>query len=117
MPGMNIDADIIIDKVENALMIPSECLNRGNTVYVKGVKVEENDDAPEGYRTVKVETGITNGSFVEIISGLSEGEIVRGKEIVGSNAIMEMMEEMEGSMKSGEMPHGNMSGPPAGMRK
>ena len=110
MPGMNIDADIIIDKVENALMIPSECLNRGNTVYVKGAKVEDNDEAPEGYKTVKVETGITDGTFVEIISGLSEGEVVRGQEIKATNGIIEMMEDMEDSMKSGEMPSGHPGG-------
>lgn len=114
MPGMNIDADIVIEKAENVLVIPSECLNRGNTVYVKGNKVDENDIAPDGYKTVKVETGVTDGTNIQIVSGLSEGDIVRGREISATNGIIEMMEDMEGAMKSGEMPSG-MGGPPSGM--
>lgn len=115
MPGMNIDADIVIEKADNVLVIPSECLNRGNTVFVKGNKEDEKDTAPEGYKTVSVETGVTDGVNIQIVSGLSEGDIVRGREIQATNGIMEMMEQMEDSMKSGERPTGNMSGPPAGM--
>lgn len=118
MPGMNIDADIVIEKAEDVMIIPSECLNRGNTVYVKGEKEDKEDTAPEGYKTVKVETGMTDGTNIQIVSGLSEGDIVRGREIQATNGIMEMMEQMEGSMKSGEMPSGmggGMGGPPSGM--
>jgi len=115
MPGMNIDADIVIEKADNVLVIPSECLNRGNTVFVKGNKEDEKDTAPEGYKTVSVETGVTDGVNIQIVSGLSEGDIVRGREIQATNGIMEMMEQMEDSMKSGERPTGKMSGPPAGM--
>ena len=95
---MNIDAEIVIEKAENILIIPSECLNRGNIVYVKGEKTDKEDSAPEGYKSVKVETGIANTSFVEIKSGLKEGETVRGREIMNNNKIMEAMEEMEEQM-------------------
>lgn len=107
LPGMNIDAEIVIEKAENILIIPSECLNRGNIVYVKGEKTDKEDSAPEGYKSVKVETGIANTSFVEIKSGLKEGETVRGREIMNNNKIMEEMEEQ---MQSGgmPMPSGNM---------
>lgn len=120
LPGMNIDAEIILEKVEDVLVIPTECIQRGNTVYVKGDKVDEKDEAPEGFKTVSIETGMIDSSFVEVISGLSEGDVVRGKEFANTNGIMEMMEDMEDAMKSGDVPHGNMgggmSGPPAGMR-
>ena len=52
LPGMNVEANIIISSVHNVLAIPVSNLNRGNTVYVKGDKTEENDKAPEGYKTV-----------------------------------------------------------------
>lgn len=110
MPGMNVDADIIIEKANDVLIIPSECLNRGNTVFVKGNKTEENDIAPDGYKTVKVETGITDGINIQILSGLKEGDVVRGREISATNGILEMMEDMEGAMKSGEMPNGHLGG-------
>lgn len=120
MPGMNIDAEIIIEKVENVLVIPTECIQRGNTVFVKGEKDSKDDTAPEGYKTVKVETGMSDTSNIEIVSGLKEGDVVRGREIAATNGIMEMMEDMEESMKSGEMPSGHpggMGGTPSGMKR
>ena len=120
MPGMNIDAEIIIEKVENVLVIPTECIQRGNTVFVKGEKDSKNDTAPEGYKTVKVETGMSDTSNIEIVSGLKEGDVVRGREIAATNGIMEMMEDMEESMKSGEMPSGHpggMGGTSSGMKR
>lgn len=35
LPGMNVDAKIILDSSENALVIPANALMRGNRVYVK----------------------------------------------------------------------------------
>ena len=34
LPGMNVDAKIILDSSENALVIPANALMRGNRVYV-----------------------------------------------------------------------------------
>ena len=124
LPGMNIDAEIILEKVEDVLVIPTECIQRGNTVFVKGDKEDDKDEAPEGFKTVSIKTGMIDSSFVEVLSGLSEGDVVRGKEFANTNGIMEMMEDMEDAMKSGEAPHGSMGGnmgggmggPPAGMR-
>ena len=124
LPGMNIDAEIILEKVEDVLVIPTECIQRGNTVFVKGDKEDDKDEAPEGFKTVSIKTGMIDSSFVEVLSGLSEGDVVRGKEFANTNGIMEMMEDMEDAMMSGEAPHGSMGGnmgggmggPPAGMR-
>lgn len=76
LPGMNIEATITVEKRENVPVVPINAINRGNTIYVKGEKTEEMDMAPEGYKTVRVETGLSNESFVEILSGLTEGDIV-----------------------------------------
>lgn len=115
LPGMNIDAEIILEKVENVIIIPSECINRGNTVFVKGTKETEDDEAPEGYKTVKVETGLADSSFTEIKSGIKTGDVVRGREVASNNKIMEAMDAMEEQMQqSGGMPPMGGGGMPMG---
>ena len=75
LPGMNVDGNIILSQAENVLVVPVDCLMRGNRVYVKDDSVTEAQGAvPAGFRAVEVETGLMNDDYVEIISGLSEGE-------------------------------------------
>ncbi|MDO4267375.1 MAG: efflux RND transporter periplasmic adaptor subunit [Eubacteriales bacterium] len=77
LPGMNVDGVIILDQAEDVLMIPVDSLMRGNQVYVKDNTVKEpQGGVPAGFKAVEVETGLTSDSYVEIISGLSEGEEV-----------------------------------------
>jgi len=108
LPGMNIEASIVVNKSENTLVVPVNAVNRGNTVYVKGEKTDENDRAPEGYKTVQVETGISNDMFVEIISGLNEGDSVYVTPSAGGEQQM-MFPGMGGMSGMGGMP-GGMSG-------
>ena len=108
---MNVDAEIVVEKVENVLAVPVSSLNRGNNVYVKGDKTDKNDSAPEGYKTVEVQTGISDDDYIEIKSGLSEGELVRGQEMDTSSDLQKMMEQhMSGEAQSGGAP----GGPPGG---
>ncbi len=106
LPGMNIEATITVEESENTLVVPISAVNRGNTVYVKGKKTEENDMAPEGYKTVQVETGLSNESYVEILSGLKEGDIVYV--IAASSDEKQMMFPGMGGMPGGGMPGGGM---------
>ena len=78
LPGMNVDAEIIIDSAENALVIPADALMRGNRVYVKDESVTEAQGAvPAGFRSVKVDTGLVNDEKVQILSDeLSEGDVI-----------------------------------------
>lgn len=76
LPGMNIEAEISVSQVQNALTIPVNALNRGNIVYVKGEKTSPDDKAPEGYYSVSVKTGISNEDYVEILEGLHDGDVV-----------------------------------------
>jgi len=69
--GMSADADIIIDRRSDVLLVPDRAIEKddqGNPV-VKIVIDEEITDRP-------VVTGISDGFDTEIISGLSEGETV-----------------------------------------
>lgn len=64
MPGMSAEANILIAKANNALVIPSAFLLQGNKVI---------DDKGD---TIAVVTGIQNLEWVEIKSGLTEQSII-----------------------------------------
>lgn len=77
LPGMNVDGVIILEEAEDALMIPVDALKRGNLVYVQDLSVTEpQGNVPAGFRSVEVETGLSNDSYVQVVSGLSEGDVV-----------------------------------------
>lgn len=120
LPGMNIDVEIITSQAKGVLAVPVTAVNRGGIVYVKGEKTEESDKAPEGYKSVKVETGVYNNQYIEIKSGLMEGDIVYTPQIQAaatSSSMFGMMGAMHGNMmgsgmSSGGMPSGGMSNNP-----
>lgn len=113
LPGMNVDCVIEIEAADDVLAVPVSAIQRGNTVYVEGKKEDDNDMAPDGYRSVKVETGITDSSYIEITDGISEGDtIITSVKPSGIEAIGETedsSEDMMGGMMGG-MPGGGMSG-------
>ena len=88
LPGMNVDGYITLESAKDALTIPSGALMRGNKVYVKDTTAtEQKADAgesagggdgliPAGFREVTVTTGVINADFVQITSGLNEGDEV-----------------------------------------
>ena len=77
LPGMNVDGYIVVGSATDAILIPSDSLMRGDTVYVKDDTVTEtNGTIPAGFRAVKVETGLVGEDYVEIISGIEEGDVV-----------------------------------------
>lgn len=77
LPGMNIDAEISVGESPNVLAIPKSAVTRDNIVYVVGEKEDAMDDAPEGYKSVSVVTGLNDGDYIEIVSGLSENDTVK----------------------------------------
>lgn len=180
LPGMNVDAEIVVDEAENVIAAPVNCVNRGNIVFVKddGQKRENdvtdiimskkaeiskdnngetnkhekekempenilenadiaidaqdipaNTEIPEGYRAVRVETGINDTEYIEIKSGLTENDMVRTLNTQSSSAgaffgmdenSMQGMGGMHGGpnsdMGGGSGPSGNMGpGGPGGM--
>ena len=112
IPGMNIDAEIVVESVSNVLAVPVSAVTRGNNVYVKGEKESEEDRAPEGYKTVKVQTGVYNDDFIEITKGLKEGDTVWIQSIAGGGMRMPGMMGggMPGGGMGGGMPGGGMGG-------
>lgn len=111
LPGMNIDVEIVTSKAENVLAVPVAAVNRGNTVYVKGEKTEEGDPAPEGFKSVTVSTGAYNYAYIEIVSGLNEGDVVYFPQVQSTgnkDAMADMMGRMPSGMSGGGMPGGRM---------
>ncbi|WP_333648766.1 HlyD family efflux transporter periplasmic adaptor subunit [Lacrimispora sp.] len=77
LPGMNVDGVIILAEAKDVLAVPADALIRGNQVYVKDETVKEaQGNIPAGFRAIEVTTGLISGDYVEITSGLEEGQEV-----------------------------------------
>ncbi len=68
LPGYSADVEIVVAREEDRLRIPTEAILEGNRALVSSVDglVEER----------KIETGITNWRFTEILDGLKQGDQV-----------------------------------------
>ena len=81
-PGMNVSADIIVERAGTVLCVPVDAVNRGSdkpTVQVaQEGALDENGNvaAPSKLETREVTLGRNDNDNIEITSGLSEGEIV-----------------------------------------
>ncbi len=83
LPGMNVDAEILLSQAENVLAVPNEAVVRGADRALALVTADSPSavhaaqrEAPDGYVYVPVETGVSDDSYVEITSGLQEGDQV-----------------------------------------
>jgi HlyD family secretion protein len=68
MPGYSADAEIILDRHEDVVFVPSEAIVEGERVLILG------DD--DRLQSRKVETGLANWERTEIVSGLTAGQRV-----------------------------------------
>lgn len=115
-PGMNVDAEIVLSSADGVLAIPSLAVNRGDTVLVTSDSPSAanalEQEAPEGYAYVQVTTGVSDDSYIEITSGLQEGDTVAYLRTASSGSDM-MMSGMPGGDMGGGMPGGG-GGMPSG---
>lgn len=146
LPGMNVTAEIITEEVTDTVRIPVAALSRGDLVLVTqeyaqqiGAQQAQEEDAaasaqpgeivtlgtePQGYVWLKVESGLTDGEYVEITAGLEEGAQVyvstsaqSGSESTQSGmgmGGMGMGAGMPAGMPSGDMSGGRPQGGPGG---
>ena len=110
-PGMNVDAKIILEEAENVLSVPVEAVNRGGLVLVTqdspSASSAAEQEAPEGYVYVTVETGVSDDDYIEVTSGLQEGDTVAYVPSSGDNSMA-----FPGGMGGGPM--GGSGGGPGG---
>ena len=74
MAGMTAEASVTIQGIENAMLLPEEAVRKTST----SAYVYTSFDAQTGKLggMVQVQTGISNGSEIEIIQGLNPGDTV-----------------------------------------
>ena len=121
IPGMNVSANIMVQSKQNVLTVPVSAIQRGNFVYVKSSDAKKQPETenmmpkiiPDGFTAVKVETGINDDNNIEIVSGLSEGDVVYVTQSTNTMSGIESMMRMRGEMMGGGMPSGGM--PSGGM--
>lgn len=78
-PGMNVSANIIVDEVGSVLCVPVDAVSRNDTVLVAGEgAVDEKGNIVDPTKLVEREVtlGRNNADYIEILSGLTEGETV-----------------------------------------
>lgn len=122
LPGMNINAEIILSSTGQVPAIPVEAVGRGNVVKVTKQAVERPmgtfAQMPET-EEVRVEIGATDGTYIQIKSGLSEGDVIvyevknvamRQQGIESMMGMGGMMGGMPSGMPSGGMPSGGNFG-------
>lgn len=109
LPGMNVTGKIVTGEAKAVPAVPVDALMRGDIVYVKDKTLstqtpKKNEktaavqsEIPEGFHEVTVTTGLTDGDYIEITSGLSEGEEVYVKRNNSQQTIM-MMPGMGGGV-------------------
>lgn len=81
LPGMNATARITTASVKNVLALPNAALVRGSYVLVtkdspSAKNAAPSMTAPDGYAYVKVTTGISDDDYIEVKSGLQEGDTI-----------------------------------------
>lgn len=79
-PGMNVSARILGETAENALCVPVAAVSRGNTVQVAqpGAMAEDGVTVADASKIEEraVVLGINDDAYIQITSGLEEGETV-----------------------------------------
>jgi len=110
-PGFSTEAEIMVGKAENVLIIPIEAVvERQNRSFVTVITEDKPQVRP-------IMTGISNGEYVQVLSGLKEGE-----EIVANNyKLMEQFQKMAevkgmGAIREMQMMR-RIQRPPAGAGK
>ena len=79
LPGMGVSASIIVEEVGSVLSIPVDAVQRGNTVLVAGPGALDENGALTDFTKLEsreVELGRNNDEFIEVLSGLEEGDTV-----------------------------------------
>ena len=116
LPGMTVDATITLDSATDVLAIPSAALQRGDTVLLTADSPSAaggQADETTGYVSVEVVTGTSDDSYIEIVSGLQEGDVV--VYIPTSSSDSDTGFAMGGGMSGGGgMPGGGGGGMPGG---
>lgn len=122
LSGMTADVAVTIEGVENALLVPEEAVRK--TSATSYVYTSYDEETGELGGMAEVTTGLSNGTYTEITSGLKEGDTVyyTKKENAFAFSFVMPMDGMGGfGMTSGAvspaMPGGSMPSGSGGIRR
>lgn len=97
-PGMNVSAKIVVEDAGSVLCVPVEAVSRGadgtSLVKVAGEgALDENGNVvnPSKLEDREVTLGRSDDTYIEILSGLEEGETVYVYQAAGTNFMATMM--------------------------
>jgi HlyD family secretion protein len=118
LPGMNVDAEIVLSEAKDVLSVSNAAVSRGNKVLVtkdspSAANALSDETAPDGYVYVEVTTGVSDDDYIEITDGLQEGDTVayaQASSSSSSNQQTGMMMGMGGAPSGGTMPSGGGGG-------
>ncbi len=114
LAGMTADVDVKIEGVENALIIPVDALHQTSAIQYVYTSYDSETGMYGGM--VEVTTGMQNDNYVEVLTGLNEGDSVYYTE--STNPFAAMFAMMGGGMPSGGMGNSRPSGgAPGGMNR
>ncbi len=68
LPGYSADAEVVLVVKEDVVRVPTEAVQEGGRIWVL--------DASDILESRRIEAGISNWVYTEIVSGLVEGERV-----------------------------------------
>ena len=91
LPGMNVDCTITTASVTDVLRIPAGAVSRGNRVLVYGEDNGGDETIPEGYGWREISIGESDGDYVEVLSGLSEGDQITYQPAASTDSFYDMM--------------------------
>jgi HlyD family secretion protein len=126
LPGMNVDAGIVLQSVPDVLSVPAEAVVRGNMVLVKTdgsvaahageTLPADKGGPPKGFELKQVTLGVNNDDFIEIKSGLQEGDIIAVQRVNTDTGALAGFGGMAGNGRRGntedEYGGGNAGGTP-----
>lgn len=73
--GMNGTATVHIEEINDALLVPLTALNTSRGQSYVWLRSEQAAAGEPGVRT-KVETGLSNENYAQVVSGLNEGDVI-----------------------------------------
>ncbi|PKM72940.1 MAG: hypothetical protein CVU91_07920 [Firmicutes bacterium HGW-Firmicutes-16] len=115
LPGMNVSAEIVVKSVKNVLAVPVDAISRGNKILVckDASKLQtaageslatDKSGIPVGFEYVQVTLGVNNDEYIEVTSGLKEGDTIAVLHII--DTISDMYQQMSQGEQGGSPPEG-----------
>lgn len=97
LPFMNVSVIINVTERMGVLTLPNSAVQRGNRVLLQtdpnadpNAVVAEGANTPAGFTYVEVKVGETDGTSIEILDGLKEGDVVAYRRAVVPTSDMNM---------------------------